>query len=212
MNQKKLILILLLSIFFVNLPVFSYSEQSEKTYEEESDNDEKFEIGIKGQIGGVSMDRNLQNDFKVQLGYGLGMSLNYDFSSQVGVELDLFLSVKGADTSNLESISVNYFSFPLLFRFDPFKVGLFFSAGLQANILISAKLEDRLGNSLEISSQFEEVYFDSVFGLGYRSNQLSFEVRYEYGITDMTKDNGYFGSYMVRNQSVFFLMGLNFKL
>lgn len=171
-----------------------------------------LELGIKGEIGAVSMDRNLSNDFKTQLGYGIGLTLNYRFHKIMGFEIGAFISVKGADTKDLEAISISYLSTPLLLYFDPFDLGLFLSAGIQSNILMNALIEDRQANTTDISKEFNQAYLDTVFGLGYRSNQLSFEVRYEYGITDMTKDNGYFGSYTIRNQSVFFLMGVHFKL
>ncbi len=171
-----------------------------------------FELGIKGQLGGIQITRVDNTSYDYQLGYGFGVSLTLIQSKFLMVELDTLVMVRGSRTSEGNTITLNNLSFPLLIKSDPLDLGVFFSIGFQLNINIKALSDDRYRHTEFITSDVKGANYDIIFGIGYQIDFLSFEFRYELGLSDIFKNESKFGNVIEKNNSFFFVLGANFKL
>ncbi len=171
-----------------------------------------FELGFRGGIGASSFAREEQNNYRAQLAYGLGLSLSYHANDLLALEVNLLLNQRRALTGQGSSITINYLSLPFMVKADPLDLGVFFTAGIQMDFLMKASADDRFGNSVDIFSQLNGLVYDLIFGIGYHTGIISIELRYEFGVSDLIKDESNFGAVRERNNSLLLFIGANFKL
>ncbi len=171
-----------------------------------------FEFGFRGGIGASSIARKEQGDYRAQLAYGLGLSLSYHADNLLDLEANLLLNQRRALTGQGSSITINYLSLPFMVKTDPLNLGVFFTAGIQMNFPMKSSSDDRFGNSVDIFSQLNGLVYDLIFGIGYHSGIISVELRYEFGVSDLIKDESNFGAVRERNNSLILFIGANFKL
>jgi len=193
-----------------------------------------FTIGAEGGISVTSLnyDNKTINDiYESRTGYAAGLSLQYNFPKVFSLRSGAMFELKG-DFSKITFTDVNgnvigvgevkknlgYLTIPLYLRATfGNKINFFIQGGPYWSSLLSARLDiDPLPASINYNSdikyQFESSEFGLSGGIGVSSvfNNLiviSFEVRNNSGITNISKD-----TYQVHTRSLLFLAGIGFAL
>ncbi|MDH4129675.1 MAG: PorT family protein [Spirochaetota bacterium] len=192
--KLKLILILILVIFAI--PCHA----------------EYLEIGLKGIFGASRIKRMEAKDYDPILGYGIGGSLTLHLHNTLNFELDMLFITRGARITSGSTVETIYLATPFIIKSDPFGWGNFFLLGIQPNLLLKASLDDRFSHSINLISHLNKFVIDFVFGIGYQVDFLSIEIRYEHGLSDIFKNDNYFGQGTEKNSSIYLIVGANFKL
>ena len=172
----------------------------------------KFEVSVKGLLGVSSMTRENTSNYKADLSYGIGSGISMLVHNIFTIEIDALLMSRGAKTDQGKPISFSQFSFPILLKSDPFGIGISLIGGIQFNYITRGLLYNPPSSPTKISDQLNKFTYDLILGIGYRVDFLSFELRYELGLTDIIKDNSTFGANIEKNKSVYFIVGVNFDL
>lgn len=166
-------------------------------------------------------------DASYLMGFAVGGFIEYSFSPSFAIQPEILYNTKGVkfeegDVS--EKITLTYMQIPVLLKFNIPTAGNFdpfIYAGPSVGILLSAndKLEGTTDDYDEdIKDFFKSTDFSAVLGVGAgipmgTSGQLSFEFRYDLGLTNVAEDfdNGVEvvpGD--VKTGSIGFLVGFSF--
>ena len=171
-----------------------------------------FEISVKGLLGASSMVRENSSNYKADLSYGIGSGISLVIYDALALELDVLLMSRGAQTGQGETISFSQISLPFLIKTDPFSIGAFFIGGVQMNYITRGLLYNPPNAPTKINDQLNNFTYDLIFGIGYRIEFLSFELRYELGLKDLIKNSSTFGMSIEKNNSFYLIVGVNFDL
>lgn len=164
----------------------------------------QFTFGVKG---GANIS-NLNGDIETsgsRTSFTLGGMAEVEITEKFSYQMELLYSSQGANVDNSllgislnddnifqeifidEYVKVDYLLIPMLAKYyftERFSVEL----GPQIGILLSAKTAEN-GSSKNMKDATESLELAANFGLGYKlDNGLNFGVRYNLGLTNITKD------------------------
>lgn len=153
---------------------------------------EGAQFGIKGGLNLANViGDDAPDNASMKIGFVGGAFMSYNFTEIFAIQPEVLFSMKGAkgdnDLGDEESWKLNYLEIPVLFRVNlptDGKMDPFLCAGPAFGILMSAKAED-----LDVKDDMKTMDIGVVAagGIGYQmeSGTLSFEVRYEVGMTSV---------------------------
>ncbi|MDO4956462.1 MAG: porin family protein [Bacteroidales bacterium] len=184
---------------------------------------------------GVEIEGVGTNMKKAKLGLTIGADVMYQAASKLGLSAGVFYSTQGVNFKDCDfsmvklsnaSINLNCLSVPIMAHYYVAK-GLALNAGLQLNFFLKKTLTGDLqfksttGNSsteqytrLDSQDEYCSLDFSIPVGASYEFNNLVFEVRYNWGITNIMKSKDFVGGPApnYKNSSFHLTLGYKFKL
>ncbi|MEZ5359662.1 MAG: porin family protein [Candidatus Zixiibacteriota bacterium] len=168
----------------------------------------RFGLGVSSLIGDVS-------GAKSTIGYGGSILYRYAMSSQMSIQPELQMTLKGAqgeDSDNSERLKLSYLEFPILLLYRPptkSSVRPSFFAGPCISLLHTAKI-----GSEEVTTEMNKTDLGIVFGAGLdiqssKEGKFSIDVRYALGLMNVFEDSG---DYSIRNSMVLFSLSYIFPI
>ncbi|MEQ8549481.1 MAG: porin family protein [Cyclobacteriaceae bacterium] len=149
-------------------------------------------IGIKGGLNGYTIEGDNSGGNDLKLSFNLGLLAHFHLGNQFALQPELVYSGQGTQRkiagSNVD-LNLNYVNIPLLFQYM-FDNGFRLEAGPQLGILSSAK--SVIGNnSIDVKSDYESTDVSIAMGMSYvkPSTGFGFDIRYNYGLTNINKSN-----------------------
>lgn len=142
-----------------------------------------------------------------------GLEVEYAMTDQLSLALGFVYSTQGAKTNdNLFKVKMDYANIPLTLQYYPIPdCGLAIKAGVQLGIVTRKRLtidgitynadydvvrfKDRFGNTAyryvesEVSKSFHKVDFSIPLGISYELYNVVLDVRYNWGLTNVMKDD-----------------------
>jgi hypothetical protein len=178
-------------------------------------------VGVKA--GGVyssflgSDARALSNKYK--LGYQAGLTADFRLTNNLSLHPEALYTLKGSDFAEAaRNRTLTYLDVPVLLRYQPSGLfhasGLFFEAGPQASLLLSAKNEAKD----DVKSTFNKLTYGFVMGAGYQlANGLSLGLRFDIGIGNAYKlvpaaESLGRGDYQLNAKNDSFLLSLGYSV
>ncbi len=164
-------------------------------------------------------------DLKPKFGFSIGVFAEFDFSDKLSFQPELLFSTQGAkveSSSNNYSFKgikkYNYINIPLMAKYS-INRSFNIQAGPQVGFLLSADQEDTFtfnGTSNTLKSDIKDFLntldFDVSVGFGYKMNNgLSFDGRYNLGLTKLIKEPANFGNTQEKNRVFVFSIAYLFK-
>lgn len=154
-------------------------------------NAEKMMFGVKGGLNMANLTGDDVEDSSMKIGAVGGVFMSYDLTEIFAIQPELLFSMKGAkfeDGDLEENLKFNYFEIPLLLKVNlptDGKIKPMLYAGPALGILMSAKVEDE---DVKDYAKSMDIGILAGAGVGYamEKGMLSFEVRYEVGMTGIT--------------------------
>ncbi len=141
-------------------------------------------------------------DIKNLMGFAVGGFIEYSFSPSFAIQPEILYNTKGVKFEQgdvTDKVTMTYMQIPVLLKFNIPTAGNFdpfIYAGPSVGILLSAK--DKLEGTdddydEDIKDSFKSTDFTAVLGLGAgipmgTSGQLTFEFRYDMGLTNVAED------------------------
>lgn len=141
-------------------------------------------------------------DIKSLMGFAVGGFIEYSFSPSFAIQPEILYNTKGVKFEQgdvTDKVTMTYMQIPVLLKFNIPTAGNFdpfIYAGPSVGILLSAK--DKLEGTdddydEDIKDSFKSTDFTAVLGLGAgipmgTSGQLTFEFRYDMGLTNVAED------------------------
>lgn len=103
---------------------------------------------------------------------------------------------------------LNYLNLPVLVKYKTAS-GFFVEAGLQAGLLVSAHDQPSNGMKVDVKNTFQSFDLSVVAGVGYQlHNGLGVDLRYNRGLTDISKPEYYYSRYnSVAQLGFFYVLG-----
>jgi opacity protein-like surface antigen len=160
--------IIFITLMFLSITSFSQSKEC------------NCSIGIKVgmNFSSITDATGLSNRTGYQAGFFAGVKFN-DF---IGIQADLLYSQQGADF-DLDKLDLNYINIPVLFKYYVIR-GLNLQAGPQFGFVMNDNFEDFFEDV-----EAEKFDLTGVVGVGYDLfTRIKLEARYNFGITDIRKD------------------------
>lgn len=146
------------------------------------------EWGIKGGVNAANFKIEPSFNSDSRIGLHLGGLAHIHVSEHFAIQPELMFSGQGADYGNDREDKFNYLNLPVLAQVM-FGEGFRVQTGPQAGLLVNAKSENGNAES-DIDDNFNRGDFAWTFGGGYLSRSgLGLDVRYNLGISNISKDN-----------------------
>jgi len=164
-------------------------------------------FGVKAGGSLTTVNQKGDDDSKYKFGAHGGVFANFGISDMFSIQPELLFSMKGSKSEETTTIggttytskgtqSLNYIDIPVMVKVSTGgdNNGLFFEAGPQLGILLSAKNEVEVtgaaSTNTDIKDLLNTVDFGYGVGLGYQVESGPLVgLRYNGGITDIVKDN-----------------------
>jgi hypothetical protein len=146
-------------------------------------------FGVKGGVL-FSSFRDARNDYKNTTGWQGGLFLGGNRTGALGIQTELTYAKRGAKSGGLTT-DTYYLEIPLLLRLNIGSanrntgVSVYALAGPAADILLKAKLE-----SLDIKSQYKDVDWNVLGGVGVEISRLIIEGRFNWGLANVLEGPG----------------------
>jgi len=144
-------------------------------------------IGIKGGLNAFNIADDDGSEFDTKLGAHVGLLGHIHLSRQFALQPELVFSMQGAKSNDLDvKLNLNYLNVPLLVQYM-FDNGFRLQAGPQVGFLMSANTVN--GSSNDVKDGFNDIDVGLSFGASYvqPSTGFGFDVRYNYGLSDITE-------------------------
>jgi hypothetical protein len=159
---------------------------------------------VAGTSGGIVASR---------IGVGGGLDLEMNCSPVVSVQLGVNYSEQGygfaKENADAATAELSYVTIPVLLRLKATK-DVYFLAGPQVGILLSAKSNISGSPAEDSKSALESIYYYAVIGAGFRfPNNIFVDARYHYGFNNVIKDSP---ENEVTNRYFSFRLGYSFPL
>ena len=164
-----------------------------------------FKAGLN--VYNIHYDTSPQDDSKV--GFYAGLLGHIHITPRIGFQPEIVYSTQGS-TDNFggtnNSTNLGYINIPVMFQYF-FDYGFRIQAGPQLGFLLSANNESA-GVSVDVKDQIETIDFALGVGLSYVHVPSGFGVdfRYNYGLTDISKDSSFKASNRGFQFGVFYLL------
>ena len=176
------------SRFLVSAVAQGQSQQQPQRQSEES-TAPGIGIGVKGGVL-FSSFRDARDDYKSSTGWQGGLFLGGNRSGALGIQTELTYAKRGAESGGA-STDTYYLEIPLLLRMNLGSsnrntgVSVYALAGPAADILLKAKLED-----LDIKSQYKDVDWNVLAGVGVEISRFLIEGRFNWGLANVLDGPG----------------------
>lgn len=149
-------------------------------------------FGIKGGLNASSLNYSPSvSDMQTKIGFNAGFLAHIHTASELwAIEPEVYYSSEGAKSkSNSDNkVELGYINVPVLLQYM-FGNGFRIEAGPQVGFLMNAKAKQG-STSTDIKSDLKSAVFSIPVGLGYlTSSGLGFDARYNFGISNINKDN-----------------------
>jgi len=144
-----------------------------------------YELKFDPETAGISND--------TRTNFHAGLFFNIPFASMFAIQPELLYSSQGvkAKGNNYKSeLSVSYVTLPIMFQVN--FSGFYVEAGPALNVLAKGKEEttnNGVFSELDLKKRFTKAGVAAMGGLGYRYRNLGLNARYEYGISNLSKNN-----------------------
>jgi len=165
----------------------------------------KMYYGLKAGLGmanasGDSVEAPAGWDKKARMGFAGGGVIGFDLSPTFKAQIEALYMMKGVKYENgdiTESIKNDYLEFPVTFHFVPAMNGNVkprFFAGPYLGLLLSSKYkqegyaDDSSNYEIDIKDQMKSTEFGATFGAGVDINALTFDLRYDLGLSKIMKE------------------------
>lgn len=173
----------LLTLLFVGVTIFSFSQEVEKDATKDQDKKSTIEDapeikwGVRGGINISNLDFDPHPTFENEHrnGFVFGAFVDYGFTETFSILAELQYSAEGAEAEDLRA---DYIQLPILFRFS---LGEFFTVG--AGPMLSLK-------TWEKNDGFSTFTFSGVAGIEYMiTDELFIDARVHYGFTNILDED-----------------------
>jgi len=146
-------------------------------------------FGVKGGLNIAKFTKENDAEFKFKPSVHLGVLAHIHINKSFAIQPELVFSAQGSKyTVNNTDFrnNLNYINLPVLFQLMTSN-GFRFETGPQAGVLVSAK--SKTGNTTtDAKDDFKSTDLAWAFGVGYiAASRLGFDVRYNMGLSDVTK-------------------------
>ncbi len=178
-------------------------------------------FGAKAGLNLASMTGdNVSDDAEMLIGAFVGGYANFAMTEKFSIQPEIVFSMQGNKETFTDDIEgevetetkLNYINIPVMAGYQVME-GLSLHTGPQLGILLSAEDED--GNDMKDGAKTTDVAW--AVGGSYRLNNLSFDIRYNMGLTTTQEDDEYeedgemvTEEYDVKNSVIQFSVGYNF--
>jgi hypothetical protein len=148
-------------------------------------------LGIKGGVNFSNVHNSNNVEYDTKTGFHAGLLAHFHVSPQFAIQPEVLYSAQGAkfDAASINTrMNLGYINVPVMFQYM-FSNGFRLEAGPQVGFLVSGKTE--AGNvEVDIKDDLNTVDFGVGGGIGYISKSgLGIDARYNFGLTDINKDN-----------------------
>lgn len=150
-------------------------------------------FGLKGGLNAsnINVSDNQGNHLDTKIGFNAGLLAHIHAGKSFAIQPEVYYSQEGAKStvSNIKStFNLGYINVPVLAQYM-FGNGFRVEAGPQLGFLINAK--DKVGSvSTDVKDSYKTTSFSIPVGAGYLTSfGLGFDARYNFGISDIVKDN-----------------------
>lgn len=148
-------------------------------------NAQEINFGVKGGLNFADISGDKIGDIGPVTAFNFGIMTEIEFSEKFSFQPELMYSGQGYSIND-DTVALSYLNLPLMGKYYLTK-GLSLEAGPQVGFLISAK-----NDKTDIKNLFNSVDFGANFGLGYKlNNGLNFGARYNLGLSDINKRDGF---------------------
>ena len=149
-------------------------------------------FGIKA---GADLTSLSNNDSKSKIGYYGGVFMNAPISGEFSIQPEVVYSLQGAKAKNSNDngkLDLGYINVPVMFQYNA-TPEFYLEAGPEFGFLVSAREKYDVNGSTEkidVKDGAQTFNFGIGLGAGYRfTSNLSANLRYTAGITDVVKDH-----------------------
>ncbi len=154
-------------------------------------NAQHTDFGVKLGVNAAKFTNENGSDYKIKPSVNLGVLAHIHINKSFAVQPELLYSGQGTKiTSDNTDINYNlgYINIPVLFQLMTAS-GFRFETGPQVGFLASAKRKSG-SVSVDQKDSFKSTDFAWAFGIGYiTASKFGFDVRYNAGLSDITKSN-----------------------
>ena len=153
---------------------------------------QEVHFGIKGGLNASSLNSNPTNsDMQTKIGFNAGVLAHiHGANAQWGVQPELYYSAEGAKSKANSDVKTNldFLNLPVLLQYM-FDNGFRIEAGPQVGFLLNAKGKTG-SSSTDVKDNFKGTSFSIPVGVGYLTTTgLGFDARYNFGISDLSKNS-----------------------
>lgn len=146
---------------------------------------QEIKLGVKGGLNFASVSGNYTASPETVTAFNFGAMAEIPITSKFSFQPEALFSGQGFSINNSVA-ALNYLNIPLMGKYYVTK-GLSIEAGPQIGFLLSAKQDD-----LNIKDSFQTLDYGVNVGVGYKlNNGLNFGVRYNAGLSDISKTDSY---------------------
>lgn len=147
------------------------------------------DFGIKGGFNAAKFTNENGSDYKFKPSVNVGVLAHIHINKSFAIQPELVFSGQGtkfkSGSTDLK-YNLNYINLPVLFQLltaSRFR----FETGPQIGVLLSAKAKNG-SSSIDVKDNFKTADFAWAFGIGYITlSKFGFDVRYNLGLSDITK-------------------------
>lgn len=148
-------------------------------------NAQEINFGIKGGLNFADITGDKTGDMGTVTAFNFGIMSEIAITEKFSFQPELLYSGQGYSIND-DTVALSYLNIPLMGKYYLTK-GLSLEAGPQVGFLISAK-----NDKTDVKNLFNTLDFGVNFGLGYKlNNGLNFGARYNLGLTDINKRDGF---------------------
>lgn len=150
-------------------------------------------FGIKAGLNASSLNYSGNSEMQTKIGFNAGFLAHIHTSSKMwAIQPELYYSSEGAKSKSNSKVSTDlgYLNIPVLIQYM-FDNGFRIEAGPQVGFLMNAKTKVD-NNSTDIKDHLKSAVFSIPVGLGYLTmNGLGFDARYNFGISNIYKNDAF---------------------
>lgn len=148
---------------------------------------QEIDLGIKAgaNFANITDASSLSN----KTGFQAGIFAGIKFTDKVGIQADMLYSQQGAEFKGGE-FDLTYINVPIVLKYYVFQ-GLNLQAGPQFGFMVDDKISFDVFGDLTRKAKAEEFDLSGVVGAGYDFPfGVRLDARYNFGFTDVSKDEG----------------------
>jgi len=149
-------------------------------------------MGVKGGLNVYNIGGDNSSGNNARIGFNFGILGHIHHGDHFAMQPELVYSLQGTSYragGNDVDLNLNYVNIPILFQYM-FDNGFRLEAGPQIGVLTSAKRVIN-ENSAEVNSDYKGADISLALGMSYVNppTGFGFDIRYNYGLTDINKNN-----------------------
>lgn len=155
-------------------------------------------FGLKAGMTAANMKESFEGlnlSYSTKIGFYAGTIAEIGIAENFAVQPELFFALMGAqlkDSGINAKLNLGYINLPVLLKYKSQGFSVF--AGPQIGYLVFAKAKNN-GKKEDVKDQFKSTDFSAVIGAGYTlTNGFGFDARYQFGISNISKDTEMDGS------------------